>query len=592
MLKYSFCCADRAPCHVHGACDVDGQYEKWKGVKQMYFKRWNALIWMVVAASMVCGCDDSEDRANGEVKLCGNGVVDPGEECDGSHFGMSTCDSLVPGSKGELRCDACVIDTSGCTWVSSCNLDGKKDVGEECDGSDLGGATCASVDPSKPYGQLGCTQECKYYKHYCSASDLRLQAPYVDVEQTDALCSNGVNDFRTVDNKGNISSWFDCANHGCVTSPIVQVCHTIENNDVVCSDGIDNTTSAALPTGMREVQNGLVDCQDPSCYKNWRVSVCDAQAPRWELGAECSDGKDNDGDGLADCEDPDCLHAGASECELGDRVRVLFDNAHHQIAGQVDWIIDVTGRHPYPSEPKAETDWHGSLSSFGKDLLDTGRFVPETLPQNRKLTYKKSDSVQDLSNYTILVLVEPSAKFSPDESAAVAEFVKDGGRVFYFADHKGSDRDGNNVDSVDALNDLILHFPGATDLEQSPIGFYALGNDSMANDTAVPAVTAPAKLLDGPHGKIRKTGSYAGTAFKIVDESKANAWLTTVKGAQVYAVAASYGKGAFVAVGDSSIAGDGTNFLGITLSKAAYRDSALDNRVFLLNTMEWLYSHE
>lgn len=138
----------------------------------------------------------------------------------------------------------------------------------------------------------------------------------------------------------------------------------------------------------------------------------------------------------------------------------------------------------------------------------------------------------------------------------------------------------------------ILHFPGATDLEQSPIGFYALGNDSMANDTAVPAVTAPAKLLDGPHGKIRKTGSYAGTAFKIVDESKANAWLTTVKGAQVYAVAASYGKGAFVAVGDSSIAGDGTNFLGITLSKAAYRDSTLDNRVFLLNTMEWLYSHE
>jgi hypothetical protein len=36
---------------------------------------------------------------------------------------------------------------------------------------------------------------------------------------------------------------------------------------------------------------------------------CGGQTNPGELGSECSDGKDNDGDGLVDCQDPDCQSA-------------------------------------------------------------------------------------------------------------------------------------------------------------------------------------------------------------------------------------------------------------------------------------------
>ena len=51
---------------------------------------------------------------------CGNGVIDPAavppEICDGSDFGGATCASLVPGTTGNLAClNSCqLISTTGC----------------------------------------------------------------------------------------------------------------------------------------------------------------------------------------------------------------------------------------------------------------------------------------------------------------------------------------------------------------------------------------------------------------------------------------------------------------------------------------------
>ncbi len=44
--------------------------------------------------------------------------------------------------------------------------------------------------------------------------------------------------------------------------------------------------------------------------------------------------------------------------------------------------------------------------------------------------------------------------------------------------------------------------------------------------------------------------------------------------------------GRIIAIGDSSITGDGTNFLGIKLKNDGYKE--LDNKAFLINAMEWL----
>ena len=57
----------------------------------------------------------------------------------------------------------------------------------------------------------------------------------------------------------------------------------------------------------------------------------------------------------------------------------------------------------------------------------TGDYIVETLPEDRALTYNDSHNFQDLANYSILVLPEPSSKITADEAKAVYEFVKDGG---------------------------------------------------------------------------------------------------------------------------------------------------------------------
>ena len=551
----------------------------------------NVLV-MCILAAVCClpGCDESDNKQS-PAAVCGNGIIEAGESCDSDNFGDLTCDSVFSGTKGNLECSSdCQIDFSGCTEPKCVEQNGRREGNEECDGEDFGTATCASVIPDKPFGRLGCTQKCQISTTFCAVADLGLQAPNPDVEQTDALCSDGENNFKTVNKDGTLSSWFDCKNHSCLTSPFVQICQATENSDAACSDKTDNPNASALPGEMSGASNGLIDCQDPSCFKNWRVTVCEKEAPKWELGADCGDGADNDGDTLADCNDPDCLHAGMSDCELGDRVRVLFDNSHHQIAGSIDWIIDVTGRHPFPSKPTTETQWHGSLSSLGLDLLNTGRFVVETLPQDRSFTYKNAAEPQDLSGYHILVIDEPSSKLSDAEIAAVHQFVADGGSLLLFADHKGADRDGNNVDAVDAINDMLAKLPGATSKTDNPFGFHALENTSMSNDTAVVAEgAADHPVIKNTAGTVATTGSYAGTAFQITDTSKVKPLLKTKTGNQNYAIAVEYENGRIVAVGDSSIAGDGTNFLGISLNNAAYKSTTLDNRIFLLNAFEWLH---
>ena len=71
--------------------------------------------------------------------LCGDGVLDPGEACDGGDLGGATCQSQGFDA-GTLACDAgCMFDAAGC---SKCG-DGVLDPGEACDdGNDTPGDGC------------------------------------------------------------------------------------------------------------------------------------------------------------------------------------------------------------------------------------------------------------------------------------------------------------------------------------------------------------------------------------------------------------------------------------------------------------------
>jgi cysteine-rich repeat protein len=104
---------------------------------------------------------------------CGNGILEPGEECDdGNDDDSDAC----PGSCRDARCG------DGYRWEGH----------ERCDGSDLGGATCASLDPAYEGGTLRCS-ECLY-----------------DVSGCMTYCGNGVLDPGEACDDGNDVPWDGC----------------------------------------------------------------------------------------------------------------------------------------------------------------------------------------------------------------------------------------------------------------------------------------------------------------------------------------------------------------------------------------------
>lgn len=85
--------------------------------------------------------------------VCGDGVIQGTEQCDGSNLGGSTC-SALGFTGGSLSCDTgCRFNTSACTAALCGN--GIIEGGEECDGSDLGGESCLTFGFTS--GILRCT---------------------------------------------------------------------------------------------------------------------------------------------------------------------------------------------------------------------------------------------------------------------------------------------------------------------------------------------------------------------------------------------------------------------------------------------------
>src|SRR5207249_6307224 len=85
------------------------------------------------------------------------GGIQPGEDCDGADVGGATCVSLGFGG-GTLACGAdCAFDTSQC-GPERCG-DGLVGPDEQCDPPSFGGATCASLGfPAG--GSLACAPNC------------------------------------------------------------------------------------------------------------------------------------------------------------------------------------------------------------------------------------------------------------------------------------------------------------------------------------------------------------------------------------------------------------------------------------------------
>jgi hypothetical protein len=94
--------------------------------------------------------------------VCGNGMIEGSEACDGADLGGNSCQTLGFAA-GTLVCQAnCALDTTGCTNIVCGN--GAIESGEQCDSGNLGGATCQTFGFDS--GTLSCSA-CSYDTSSC-----------------------------------------------------------------------------------------------------------------------------------------------------------------------------------------------------------------------------------------------------------------------------------------------------------------------------------------------------------------------------------------------------------------------------------------
>ncbi|MBU1242314.1 thrombospondin type 3 repeat-containing protein [Myxococcota bacterium] len=219
-----------------------------------------------------------------EVDACVvNGVLDPGEVCDGGLFlGEVSCQSLGY-HEGALACTAtCQLDLGGCS--GRCGDDVRQAGYETCDGDDLGEVTCLSLGFDT--GVLACGAD-------CSAFDTS------GCEGTPDPCGNGeINDGEICD--GDVLAGETCASMGYYGGALACQLNCLDY------DLTDCMTFGQCGDDVRQVEQGEAcdglelsghTCMDFGCRSG--TLACAADCQFFALDG-CQVGHDEDLDGVDD----------------------------------------------------------------------------------------------------------------------------------------------------------------------------------------------------------------------------------------------------------------------------------------------------
>ena len=134
-------------------------------------------MFLALAIFLFPACDDKKKDID---PVCGDGILEDDEPCDGELLGGASC-QMGGFLSGTLTCRAdCTFDTSDCSMTCG---DGVADEYDVCDGTDLRGTTC--IDMGYRGGTLACTSDCTYDETPC------IPAPCGDGEALDGEHCDG-----------------------------------------------------------------------------------------------------------------------------------------------------------------------------------------------------------------------------------------------------------------------------------------------------------------------------------------------------------------------------------------------------------------
>ena len=249
---------------------------------------------------------------------CGNGTIDPGEQCDGGNLNGGTC-SGQGFAGGTLSCSTtCTFNTNQCTNCGNNVIN----AGEVCDGTALGGGTCSSQGCTG--GTLACNGTCSgYNKVGCTG------CPVCD---GDGICEPGENcNGCPSDCAGGTTSGAVCGNG---------VCEAGNGEDCVSCGADCNGVQGGKPNGRYCCGDGggsnPLPCSDSKCTASGRVctnvtvnpstfccgnSICENAENCSVCGLDCGspsescgNGIDDNCNGLIDCADGACSSLPACQC--------------------------------------------------------------------------------------------------------------------------------------------------------------------------------------------------------------------------------------------------------------------------------------
>jgi hypothetical protein len=122
--------------------------------------------------------------------VCGDGMRDPLEPCDGADLGGADC--IAAGFEGgKLACLAsCAFDTSACTGTGPSCGDGIVGGLEQCDGLQLNGGGCIGLGFDG--GTLACSSACAFDLSGCTRTPSTGPQPYVGFDHEGAVGCEGV----------------------------------------------------------------------------------------------------------------------------------------------------------------------------------------------------------------------------------------------------------------------------------------------------------------------------------------------------------------------------------------------------------------
>ena len=206
---------------------------------------------------------------------CGNGVIDAGEACDGFNLQGSSCANFGF-SGGTLRCaDNCQLDFTSCTETSIVCGDGVVAGGEDCDGANLNGQSCTSLGYDS--GSLRCAS-CAFDTSRCVSTGPVCGNGVIETgEACDGTNVNGLSCLSFGLSGGTLGCAFDCLDYdytGCAADPF---CGDGILNGFESCDGFDfGTDSCAAQGFVSGSLTCLSDCStDYSGCSNTAANLCD-----------------------------------------------------------------------------------------------------------------------------------------------------------------------------------------------------------------------------------------------------------------------------------------------------------------------------